>query len=234
MLEYLRKEMVVISYYDVQKVLKLYNTAIDNCHEIPQPLLNCSEDYTEEYYSDRLKMYLSATEHNGKYGTILDLGCGCGNPIALMEPEKIAQLDYTGYDMNANMIRIAQKRFNEYPNLKFEHHDITFVPEKHYDIVLATESLVYFFDTDILLKFIKQYIDIADKIFYATLINDASIYPKTLNLSQYDIGRVIGTICETYRDVIIDKGCLPNKTMISVFKKQPRRFKIRLLPQEEI
>ena len=149
--------MVVIYYYDVQKVLELYNTAIKSCNEVPQPLLNCSEDFTEEYYSDRLKMYLPVIRENKKYGPILDLGCGCGNPIALLDPEKIAQLDYTGYDMNANMIRIAQKRFKEYPNLRFEHRCVTFPPEQHYDLVLATESFVYFYDTDILLKFIKLY-----------------------------------------------------------------------------
>ena len=201
--------------YDKEGVLRIYSDAIQTCHGQPQPLLNLSELETEQTYSRILKFHLDLF---GYYSTILDLGCGCGNPVSYLNNKNIRLLRYTGYDINSEMIEVVRQRFAAYPNMSFEVKDLTDLEDKSYDIIIGNESFVYIKNTEDLIRVVKHYIDHANKVFTVSLLLDTSRYDKSLILPQQDIGALVKELLFSYQGVSINNRHLENKVRISVYK----------------
>lgn len=68
------------------------------------------------------EMYPSVFASRGK---LLDFGCSMGNTTG-----DFLDFDYTGVDLDAEMIEAAKARWKAYPNVRFECGDILAMPEK--------------------------------------------------------------------------------------------------------
>ncbi len=67
---------------------------------------------------------------------ILDLGCGTGDFYQYLVDNNI-KCNYTGYDINLNVIDIAKKRF---PSVRFEVKDISNEDYPEFDYIVSTSS----------------------------------------------------------------------------------------------
>lgn len=87
---------------------------------------------TEERHNLRFKISTEVGLQSGN--TVLDLGCGLGDYYQYLLDNKF-DIDYTGYDINPQLIQIARKRF---PLAKFETKDITTEDFPDFDYIVSS------------------------------------------------------------------------------------------------
>lgn len=87
------------------------------------------------------KLYSTVVKEieSDKYNFLLDVGCGTGNVLAKLSPEK----DFYGIDLSDQMIAVAQKRL---PHIKFVVGDSSDLPWDNsvFDVVNCTDSFHHY------------------------------------------------------------------------------------------
>jgi SAM-dependent methyltransferase len=81
---------------------------------------------------------LSENLHEG--GDVLDLGCGVGANLARIRAMDLSYSSYTGVDLTDAMLRRAQARYGNLPNVRFQQLDLVSDPltEGLYDLIVST------------------------------------------------------------------------------------------------
>lgn len=84
--------------------------------------------------SQRLRFEAFVADHDLDGKTILDIGCGLGDFLALLQEWEI-DAEYTGFDISPEMVRQCKRRF---PGYRFQAGNILeFSPARRYDYTTA-------------------------------------------------------------------------------------------------
>lgn len=127
------------------------------------------QEITKTYFDQEAEEY--DTSHDGKFvkcmyeeivrrvmglpgDKILDLGCGNGNIIRMLQEKRKAE--YCGVDISEAMIREAEKRVGK--GAEFKAADVVSVPygDDTFDIIICNASFHHYTDPDAALEEIKR------------------------------------------------------------------------------
>jgi len=115
---------------DKEKIIERYNQRISKFGGNPESLAGGNELRRNIRY----KILSEVLDLTGK--TVLDLGCGFGGFYKYLSDRKI-DCDYTGYDINENIIKIANENFSD---AKFEAKDILEDDFPEFDVIVSSSS----------------------------------------------------------------------------------------------
>lgn len=116
--------MIMSAFYQVDRWLHLKRKILD------QPA------YRQEFFDILSKP---------KFNRVLDCGCGAGDFVKVMMEKGISFKEMVGFDIDAQLIDIANRNFSDYPNIDFQVHNIYDLesnrPFHDFDLVTAQALL---------------------------------------------------------------------------------------------
>lgn len=115
---------------DKQRVIERYNQRLEKYG----PSFEVLASGTEERRLIHYEVLSEIGDLNGK--SVLDLGCGFGDFLGFLQ-DKGVNVDYTGYDINPNLIKYAKEK---YPMGKFFVVDIQKEDFPDFDYIISNEA----------------------------------------------------------------------------------------------
>lgn len=115
---------------DKQRVIERYNQRLEKYG----PSFEVLASGTEERRLIHYEVLSEIGDLNGK--SVLDLGCGFGDFLGFLQ-DKGVNVDYTGYDINPNLIKYAKEK---YPRGKFFVVDIQKEDFPDFDYIISNEA----------------------------------------------------------------------------------------------
>jgi len=115
---------------DKQRIIERYNQRLALYGDDIRTLASG----TEERRHIRFGVLCGIGLEEGK--SVLDLGCGFGDLYDYLQ-EQGMRVDYTGYDINPELIAIAQRK---YPGARFELKDVQTEPFPEFDFIVSTSA----------------------------------------------------------------------------------------------
>lgn len=115
---------------DKQRIIERYNQRLEKYG----PSFEVLASGTEERRLIHYEVLSEVGDLNGK--SVLDLGCGFGDFLGFLQ-DKGVNVDYTGYDINPNLIKYAKEK---YPKGKFFVVDILKEDFPIFDYIISNEA----------------------------------------------------------------------------------------------
>ena len=115
---------------DKKNIIERYNARLETHGSDPSALAGGDEVRRKCRY----KVLTDVIELHGK--SVLDLGCGFGGLHEYLVENEI-QCEYTGYDINENIVDIARQK---HPGVRFEVKDILEDDFPVYDVIVSSSS----------------------------------------------------------------------------------------------
>lgn len=194
-------------------VLELYNNSIDQIRDWNNPLIHhsCARD---------VENYGAAMENrifDNRCRTVLDIGCGTGNPLVHIHEYIRKAIEYTGADLNPRFVEICRERWQDYPNFTFEQYDISACDlDENYDAIFVNETFAYFNSAEIC-KMIDYYTSRANKIFSTSLMLPRQ-YPAYLLIEQTEILPIVNHVLKNHTNAIINRAVYNDRLRIDILK----------------
>ena len=199
---------------DKAKVLALYDSSIDSVKIYSNPLIHHSSALDVEKYGAAMEERIIAQ----RCKTVLDIGCGTGNPLAYVREEVRRAIDYTGLDLNPRFVEICRGRWQDYPNFRFEQYDISECKlARSYDVIFVNETFAYFNSAEIC-AMIDYYVDRADKLFSASLLMPRE-RPASLLIEQTEVAPIVNHVLAKFPHSIVNRATYPARLRIDIFKE---------------
>jgi len=194
--------------YEKNETIKRYNERLEMYGDDPRSLgwLNGKQHI-------RFKVLSEIADLNNY--TILDLGCGFGDLCGFLKTNY--KVDYTGYDINKNLLEIAK---NKYPDARFDVKDILSDQiTKQFDYIIS--SGVFNFklsdNTSFTKNMLKKMFDICNKGVAVDFITNYVDY-KTEHL-HYTNPEYIFSFCKTLsKRVTIRHDYMPFEFCVYIYK----------------
>ena len=196
------------------KVLALYNSSIDRVKIWSNPLIHHSSMRDVEKYGAAMEERIV----DSCCKTVLDIGCGTGNPLAHIRNEVRRAIDYTGLDLNPKMVEICRERWQDYPNFKFDEYDISDCAlERNYDAIFVNETFAYFSSAEIC-QMIDYYAGKANRIFSASLLMPC-VRPAYLLIEQTEIAPIVNHVLANFTKSVINRAIYPERLRLDILKE---------------
>lgn len=100
---------------DLSRLTQFYSKLLEEHGDSPQAVQH------KDRQSQELRMKILAEVGDLRLAKILDFGCGAGHLLAFMRENLGFAGEYVGYDLSAELVRVAQGKF---PQSRFEQRDI--------------------------------------------------------------------------------------------------------------
>jgi 2-polyprenyl-3-methyl-5-hydroxy-6-metoxy-1,4-benzoquinol methylase len=137
---------------------------------------------TQFYYQDALRRICKDDK------TVLELGCGLGNPLACLALMK-REVKFTGIDFTDSFLEYGKKLESKIPNISFEKRDFLLSPvQEEYDIIMMLETLEHI-EEGTNYKLVKDLLGKCKKLFISVPEGDNSNGGEHIsfyNLNSFD------------------------------------------------
>lgn len=101
------------------------------------------DDYWASKHHPHRKMIIEAIKRLQPFESLLEIGCNCGPNLALLKEEFPDIKETAGVDINPDAIEKAKTKVYATKFWVADFTDMSFIPNKSYDIVLADAVLIY-------------------------------------------------------------------------------------------
>lgn len=210
-----------------EQVIQLYDQALFYRPDPEDTLCHLSSKEDAVSYGAYLTLLLNRL---GNDCTICDLGCGTASPVRYSKlataPPKGAprarSAQYTGLDINETMIKRAQERWKDRPDMQFKVYDLEDCNlDQNYDIILLQESIAYFEEEEIN-ELVDYYVTKANKVLSLSLLDGDlpwSVQDELLIAQRHPMTTIVWCLAN-YPFVLVDHGVNKDTFRIDIFKTQ--------------
>lgn len=204
-MSYTKVKELNLKYFS--KLLKKYD---DDHHIVAQSRVS---------HLKRFEKLIELGDFNNK--RILDVGCGIGGFYAFLKDKGI-RADYTGVDINPNMIGKAQRKF---PAIRDKFFVIDILEEKitqHFDYVLSNGPLNLAFEdrmnVELTVKMINMMYEMATIGIAITMTSSLTRKPNP-DTFYYDPMEIFSRIIPLCTNIRLDHSYLPHDFTLFCYKK---------------
>lgn len=184
---------------DKDLILALYHSATHNSHDAYAPAAHLSSEADARYHGKSMQQRIIDFEVD----SVLDLGCGTGNPLKYIDPVILYDFTYHGVDLNKQFIKICRERWSAFRNFTFAQYDIQAMSiKRNYDAIFINETFSYF-NLEEIAEMLNYYYAITNKVLSATFLIHPELYPHFLLIEQPDHSDILQFIKTNFKRVSI-------------------------------
>lgn len=198
----------------IEDVIKLYRAVTYNALDKLSPEAHLSTYADVKAHGEAMQELILLTHSD----SILDIGCGTGNPLIFIDPILLMDIQYFGVDINRTFVKTCRERFKGYRNLTFSEYDIWSMNLKRtYDAIFVNETFAYFNAAEIC-TMIDYYAQFAARVFSASILMDKPDRPPHLLIEQTETAPIVNHVIRNYKHCIINRSAHPTQLRIDIAK----------------